>query len=69
MLVYMTHPNHGTHIAYSQSEVDTCKANGWKVREPPRLPNVVDTSDGPQQPEGPAVDAIPRKRGRPRKNP
>lgn len=64
MLVYMSHPNHGTHIAYSQAEVDTCKANGWKVIEPL---NAQYTDNGPQEPEGPAVDAVPRKRGRPRK--
>lgn len=52
MLVYMSHPNHGTHIAYSQTEVDTCKANGWKVIETPRTPNQQEAS---------------RKRGRPRK--
>jgi hypothetical protein len=33
MLIYMTHPNHGTHIAYSQGEIDDCLKNGWKVRE------------------------------------
>jgi len=33
MLVYMTHPKHGTHIAYSHDEVEMCKRNGWTVRE------------------------------------
>lgn len=32
MIVYMTHPQHGTHIAYSDDEVSRCKANGWSVR-------------------------------------
>lgn len=42
MLVYMTHPNHGTHIAYSLEEVERCRANGWTVRE-----------DKPQAPDEP----------------
>lgn len=29
---YMTHPEHGVHIAYSQDEVERCKAHGWKER-------------------------------------
>ena len=33
MVVYMTHPRHGTHIAYSDAEGETCKKNGWSLRE------------------------------------
>lgn len=33
MAIYMTHPDHGTHICYSQSEVDSCVKNGWSLRE------------------------------------
>jgi hypothetical protein len=32
MVVYMTHPQHGTHIAYSQQEVEACQKNGWSIR-------------------------------------
>lgn len=33
MLVYLDHPKHGTHIAYSAEEVESCKRNGWVPRE------------------------------------
>lgn len=33
MPTYLTHSEHGTHIAYLQAEVDACLKNGWKVRE------------------------------------
>lgn len=33
MITYLKHPEHGTHICYSQTEVDACLKNGWKVRE------------------------------------
>lgn len=33
MPTYLTHSEHGTHIAYLQTEVDACLKNGWKVRE------------------------------------
>lgn len=36
MAVYMTHPDHGTHIAYSEVEVETCKKNGWSLRDEPK---------------------------------
>lgn len=32
MITYMTHPDHGTHIAYSKAEVERCESNGWSVR-------------------------------------
>lgn len=32
MLVYLNHPKHGIHIAYSQAEVDECLANGWHLK-------------------------------------
>lgn len=35
MLVYLEHPQHGVHIAYSQSEVDECYKNGWKIKKEP----------------------------------
>ena len=38
MPTYLTHPEHGTHIAYSEMEIENCKQNGWSVygSEPPR---------------------------------
>lgn len=32
MLVYLTHPKHGVHIAYSKEEVEACLRNGWTIR-------------------------------------
>ena len=29
MIIALTHPNHGTHIAYSEQEAISCEANGW----------------------------------------
>lgn len=31
MLTYLSHPKHGIHIAYSQTEIDACVGNGWSV--------------------------------------
>jgi len=33
MLVYLTHPLHGVHIAYSDAEVKLCLKNGWTVKD------------------------------------
>lgn len=34
MLIYLTHPNHGTHIAYTQDEADKLvKESGWTIRK------------------------------------
>lgn len=39
MLVYMTHPDHGTHIVYSPAEMKHCQKHGWKVYgDSPPLP-------------------------------
>ena len=54
MLVYLVHPKHGTHIAYSPLEVEKCKANGWVER---------DKVEPPKQP----ILHLPKKRGRPKK--
>ncbi len=35
-MIYLTHPGHGTHIAYTSQEVADCLANGWKIREEPK---------------------------------
>lgn len=63
MLVYLTHPQHGTHIAYDQSEVDRCKANGWVLRDEKKPAPVVGVDvDG----DG-VIDKPFKKRGRPAK--
>lgn len=56
MLIYMTHPKHGIHIAYSDQEVEYNKKNGWKVFGETH-PNEVQTNEVQK----------PKKRGRPRK--
>ena len=50
-MIYMTHPKHGIHIAYSDQEVEYNKKNGWEV--------FGDTHPNEAQ--------KPKKRGRPRK--
>lgn len=30
---YLVHPNHGVHVAYSEDEVERCRAHGWVPRE------------------------------------
>jgi hypothetical protein len=52
MLVYLTHPDHGTHICYTLYEVEQCEKNGWKRIE--------------QKPVEVPVEEKP-KRGRPKK--
>ncbi len=32
MIIRLTHPKHGTHLAYSEAEAQTCEGNGW-IRE------------------------------------
>lgn len=34
-MVYLTHPNHGTHIAYTNLEVEECIKAGWTIKEEP----------------------------------
>lgn len=29
--IYMTHEDHGVHIAYDEAEIERCKVNGWVV--------------------------------------
>lgn len=76
MLVYMTHPNHGTHIAYSHEEIERCKANGWTVREDKQdeeksnsiATNTQASDERTASEEGAkATEAGHKRRGRPRK--
>ena len=59
MLVHMTHPQHGIHIAYSDVEVAACEKNGWTLKKEDAKPERVEA------PSTPAV--FSRRRGRPRK--
>ena len=67
MIVYMEHPKHGTHIAYSEDEVKACEANGWKVRQekPKAMPVVEPVVAEPVIEDAPAEASRPR--GRPRR--
>lgn len=56
MLVYLTHPQHGTHVAYTHDEVERLtRLYGWKVKEP-EAPN--------PEPEPKATLHLPRKAAR-----
>lgn len=33
MLIYLVHPQHGTHIVYTPFELEKCLSNGWKPRD------------------------------------
>ncbi len=37
-MIFLEHPVHGTHIAYTNQEVEQCEKNGWKRRDAPKLP-------------------------------
>lgn len=32
MEIYLVHPEHGTHIAYTENEVAECAKSGWRRR-------------------------------------
>lgn len=40
MPIYMKHPDHGTHIVYSEQEADACRKHGWylpdEVKDAPK---------------------------------
>ena len=59
MIVYMVHPDHGTHVAYDLFEVERNKLNGWTVREDSSREVADAHAEGEKQ--------EPKKRGRPRK--
>lgn len=60
MITYLTHPLHGTHVAYSQDEVERCQRNGWKVREEPRKasPTPPPPAPEPQRQEEPEMVTV-----------
>ncbi len=68
MTTYLTHPDHGVHLAYTDEEIKKCEATGWKVvgNAPPsdlKVRPAVDMHDRPF-----SYDAVvKRKPGRPKK--
>jgi hypothetical protein len=60
--VYLTHPDHGTHIAYTQDEIDRCLAEGWKLKVSACEEDKPVASAEVER----AVLHLPEKRGRPR---
>lgn len=64
---YLTHPKHGTHIAYDPGEVERhVEHYGWTVAGIPGTQPAKPTPPEPVKP--PAVKVEPKKRGRPRKS-
>ena len=51
MLFYMTHPQHGVHIALDEDEAKTCEKNGWIRRK--------DAADAASVFKKPASDPAP----------
>lgn len=71
MLVYMKHPQHGVHLAYTDDEIKACEANGWVRRDAQAVqpvPVVVAQAGGETITVIPKTAPEPEKRrGRPRK--
>lgn len=78
MTTYLTHPEHGTHLAYDDGEVERCKKNGWVVYgdKPPPAEGVVPAKDfhdsrpvvGIDYDGDGVIDQVFKKRGRPKKS-
>ena len=58
MAIYLVHPGHGTHIAYTSQEVADCLANGWKLRDEPKS---IPTLDPVPVIEAPKPTPIPER--------
>lgn len=56
MAIFITHPEHGQHVVYTNDELKRHEAKGWKVREEPK-PTVAQA----------VIESAKRKPGRPRK--
>ena len=70
MIVYMDHPKHGTHIAYSEDEVKACEANGWRVRPKAAhvpAPEAIEAAQEADKAFDDAPEDFRPRRGRPRK--
>lgn len=46
-MIFLTHPQHGTHIAYTDLDVALCEKSGWKKMDAP-----VAEPDSIQEPAG-----------------
>ena len=57
MIIALTHPDHGTHIAQTEAEAQSAEANGWK--RDPELSKTLATGRKPEEEK--------RGPGRPRK--
>ena len=68
-LIYMTHPQHGVHIVYSEDDQKACEKEGWSVHGPtppgrePRAAEAAHVADVPRE----TLHLPKRKAGRPRK--
>lgn len=61
--IYLQHPQHGGKIATSEDEAANDIANGWTVF----TPGEVAQSASQPEAETPILNALPVRRGRPRK--
>jgi hypothetical protein len=68
-VIYLTHPIHGAKVATSNMEVDGDLANGWAIFDPSEVVPLAEVAPAPSQPEAekPILNALPVRRGRPRK--
>lgn len=41
MPTYLTHAEHGTHIAYNAIELEACLKNGWQLKKETEKPKEV----------------------------
>ena len=57
MAIFITHPEHGQHVVYTNDELKRHEAKGWKVREEPK----------PMPVAAAIIESAKRKPGRPRK--
>ncbi len=57
MAIFITHPEHGQHVVYTNDELKRHEAKGWKVREEPKPVPVAQA----------VIESTKRKPGRPRK--
>ena len=66
-LIYMTHPQHGMHIVYSEDDQKACEKEGWSVHGPTppgvSVVTVAASADVPRE----TLHLPKRKAGRPRK--